>query len=59
MPQRRIPPVLPAGRAESVLAALTMLGVLGEYLWRTLDEARRRPRYLVEADTAGPDAPPP
>lgn len=28
MPQRRIPPVLPAGRAESVLAALMMLGVL-------------------------------
>lgn len=38
---------------------MLMLGVLGEYLWRTLDEARRRPRYLVEADTAGPDAPPP
>ena len=29
-----------------------MLGVLGEYIWRGLDEARRRPRYLVE-DTAG------
>jgi dolichol-phosphate mannosyltransferase len=27
---------------------MTMLGVLGEYLWRTLDEARRRPRYNVE-----------
>jgi dolichol-phosphate mannosyltransferase len=25
-----------------------MLGVLGEYIWRGLDEARRRPRYLVE-----------
>ena len=31
---------------------LVALGVLGEYLWRTLDEARRRPQYLVEA-TAG------
>ncbi len=27
---------------------MLMLGVLGEYLWRALDEARRRPRYLVE-----------
>lgn len=29
-----------------------MMGVLGEYLWRTLDESRRRPRYLIEATTA-------
>jgi dolichol-phosphate mannosyltransferase len=28
---------------------LLMLGVLGEYLWRTFDESRRRPRYLIEA----------
>jgi len=28
---------------------MLMMGVLGEYLWRTLDEARRRPRYLIEA----------
>jgi glycosyltransferase involved in cell wall biosynthesis len=27
---------------------LTMLGVLGEYLWRTFDESRRRPRYIIE-----------
>jgi dolichol-phosphate mannosyltransferase len=27
---------------------LTMLGVLGEYLWRALGEARRRPPYLVQ-----------
>lgn len=27
---------------------LMMLGVLGEYLWRTFDEARGRPRYLIE-----------
>lgn len=25
------------------------LGVLGEYLWRTLDEVRRRPQYLLES----------
>jgi len=28
---------------------MVMLGVLGEYLWRALDEARRRPRYIIEA----------
>jgi dolichol-phosphate mannosyltransferase len=28
-----------------------MLGVLGEYIWRGLDEARRRPRYLIERMT--------
>lgn len=28
---------------------ILMMGILGEYLWRTLDEARRRPRYLIEA----------
>jgi dolichol-phosphate mannosyltransferase len=27
---------------------LLMLGVFGEYLWRTFDEARGRPRYIVE-----------
>lgn len=30
---------------------MVMMGVLGEYLWRALDESRRRPRYLVEATT--------
>jgi polyisoprenyl-phosphate glycosyltransferase len=32
---------------------LLMLGVLGEYLWRTLDEVRARPRYLLEASVNG------
>jgi dolichol-phosphate mannosyltransferase len=27
---------------------LLMLGMLGEYLWRTFDEARGRPRYVIE-----------
>lgn len=27
---------------------MLMLGVLGEYLWRTLEESRRRPRYFIE-----------
>jgi polyisoprenyl-phosphate glycosyltransferase len=30
---------------------MVMMGVLGEYLWRALDESRRRPRYLIEATT--------
>jgi dolichol-phosphate mannosyltransferase len=30
---------------------MLMLGVLGEYLWRVLDETRQRPRYLVEEST--------
>ncbi|MEM7144552.1 MAG: glycosyltransferase family 2 protein [Verrucomicrobiota bacterium] len=28
---------------------MTMLGVLGEYLWRTYEESRQRPRYIVES----------
>jgi dolichol-phosphate mannosyltransferase len=27
---------------------MTMLGVLGEYLWRTLDEARHRPTFVID-----------
>ncbi|HET7144261.1 MAG TPA: hypothetical protein VFI68_09600, partial [Anaerolineales bacterium] len=27
---------------------MTMLGVLGEYLWRTLDEVRRRPHFVID-----------
>ena len=30
---------------------LIMLGVLGEYLWRNLDESRKRPLYLIEETT--------
>jgi dolichol-phosphate mannosyltransferase len=26
---------------------MVMLGVVGEYVWRTLDESRRRPSYLI------------
>jgi chromate transport protein ChrA len=32
---------------------MAMLGVLGEYVWRNLDEARRRPRYSIQC-TVGP-----
>ncbi len=27
---------------------MTLLGILGEYLWRNLDEARRRPLYVID-----------
>lgn len=27
---------------------MIMIGVVGEYLWRSLDETRKRPRYIVE-----------
>lgn len=30
---------------------MVMLGVLGEYLWRTLDESRKRPRYFIESSS--------
>lgn len=28
---------------------MAMLGVLGEYLWRTLDEVRRRPHFIIDS----------
>jgi dolichol-phosphate mannosyltransferase len=37
---------------------LTMVGVLGEYLWRILDEARGRPLYILERQL-GLGQPPP
>jgi len=30
---------------------MSMLGILGEYLWRTYDETRGRPRYVIEKNT--------
>ena len=27
---------------------MIMFGILGEYLWRTFDESRQRPRYVIE-----------
>lgn len=33
---------------------LAMLGIVGEYLWRNLDETRRRPLFLIE-ETVGLD----
>ncbi len=47
------------GWAEPVILILVlggiqmmMLGILGEYLWRTLDETRRRPLYFIEEQTS-------
>jgi dolichol-phosphate mannosyltransferase len=40
-------------------AQLGALGVIGEYLWRTLDEARRRPLYFIERSTLRAEARPP
>jgi dolichol-phosphate mannosyltransferase len=34
---------------------MIMIGVLGEYLWRNLEETRRRPRYIVEKIVEGGD----
>jgi len=46
----------PAGWASLMVVILVvcgiqmlMLGVLGEYLWRALDEARSRPPFVIEA----------
>jgi len=30
---------------------MIFMGVLGEYMWRTLDESRNRPRYIIETQT--------
>lgn len=30
---------------------MAMMGMLGEYLWRTYDETRGRPRYVIEKNT--------
>lgn len=35
---------------------LFALGMVGEYVWRALQEAKRRPQYLIEATTGGPPA---
>jgi polyisoprenyl-phosphate glycosyltransferase len=36
---------------------LLMIGVLGEYLWRNLEETRRRPRFVVEQVIEAPARP--
>jgi dolichol-phosphate mannosyltransferase len=34
---------------------LTMLGILGEYVWRVLEQVRERPLYIIE-ETIGLDS---
>lgn len=34
---------------------MAMLGVLGEYLWRTLDEVRRRPQFVIDEIFLSPE----
>ena len=49
----------PGGGTRIVLAVIfgltgvqmLALGLVGEYVWRSLDESRRRPVYLIEAAT--------
>lgn len=48
-------PETPAGFAETVVLILVlsgmqmfMLGVIGEYLWRNIEQSRRRPNYFIE-----------
>jgi dolichol-phosphate mannosyltransferase len=36
---------------------MAMLGVLGEYLWRTLDEVRRRPQFVIDEIYTGAELP--
>ena len=50
----------PAGWSSLMIVALVlggvqmlMLGVIGAYMWRAVDEIRRRPRYVVEASLDG------
>ncbi|MEG0177889.1 MAG: glycosyltransferase family 2 protein [Anaerorhabdus sp.] len=34
---------------------MIMLGVIGEYMWRNLDETRKRPLYIIESVIEGKD----
>ena len=53
---RLVKSVQPEGWASLMIVVLIvsgvqmlMMGILGEYLWRNLDETRRRPRFIVES----------
>ncbi|MEF9919512.1 MAG: glycosyltransferase family 2 protein [Erysipelotrichaceae bacterium] len=34
---------------------MVMLGIIGEYMWRNLDETRKRPLYIIESVIEGKD----
>ncbi len=47
--------IAPQGWASLMIVVLlvsgfqmVMIGILGEYLWRNLDETRKRPRYIID-----------
>ncbi|GAB4046349.1 glycosyltransferase family 2 protein [Catellatospora paridis] len=41
-------------------AQLAMIGIMGEYLWRGVEESRRRPHYVLRSvDSSGPARPAP
>ncbi len=40
--------ILAAGQFAGFGVVMVFLGILGEYVWRTLDESRDRPRYLIQ-----------
>jgi len=51
-------PEVPSGFAETVVLILVlsgmqmfMLGVIGEYLWRNIEQSRQRPNFFVEKRT--------
>src|SRR5262249_42660143 len=54
---------MPIGGYASLMVAvlviggvqMIMLGILGEYLWRTLEESRQRPGYFIEEDMSASD----
>ena len=55
----------PQGWASTVVIVLVlggvqmmMIGVLGEYLWRALDETRSRPRFIIEDAVGRMEVPP-
>ena len=49
----------PEGWASTMVVILVlggvqmiMMGVIGEYLWRNIEESRGRPLYFIEKDTS-------
>lgn len=53
----------PAGWSSLMVAILVVggvqmltMGILGEYIWRSLDQSRQRPAFVIEARTERPDS---
>lgn len=43
-------------RRDAVYRHRQFIGVLGEYLWRSLDKSRGRPRYIIEGAPMSKDS---